>query len=210
MYNPAAKIPSMPQGSTESGSLKGTPSLRVFQGSSATSNPEWWVAPVKNVALAVFVAVPVFALFFPSLAGRVVWTILIAALPLFIVLAGYHRWRRICPLAFIAQIPARLKHPGRRRSSAWLEEHYYYVACAVFFVSLWLRLIATNGNGKAIAVFFVLLSLTAFAFGLSYTGKTWCNFACPLCFIEKLYTEPHGLQDEKTCRVRTQCVPWRL
>ena len=28
-----------------------------------------------------------------------------------------------------------------------------------------------------------------------FTGKTWCNYVCPVSFVEKLYTEPRGLRD---------------
>ena len=154
-----------------------------------------------------FIAVPIFAYFFQDYAGGVVWTILVASLPIFIVLVGYHRWRRICPLAFFAQLPARLKRPGTRKAGPWLEANYYYVVFCVFFVSLWLRLIATNGDGHAIMAFFVVLSLTALLFGMLYTGKTWCNYICPVSFIEKIYTEPHGLREtpNSQCAKCTAC-----
>jgi hypothetical protein len=140
---------------------------------------------------------------FEQYAGGGVWTIVIASLPVGIVLVGYHRWRRICPLAFLAQLPTRLQRPGTRRAGPWLETNYYYIAFAVFFVSLWLRLVATNGDGPAIAAFVVLLSLTALLCGIVYTGKTWCNYVCPLSFIEKIYTEPQGLRETSN----SQCVP---
>jgi CRP-like cAMP-binding protein len=165
---------------------------------------EWWVEPIRWVALAVFIAIPIFSYFFRDYAGGVVWTIVVASLPAFIVLAGYHRWRRICPLAFFAQLPAHLRRPGTRRAGPWLEANYYYVACSVFFVSLWLRLIATNGDGQAISAFFVLLSFTALLFGVLYTGKTWCNYICPVSFIEKIYTEPHGLRETRNSQC-TKC-----
>jgi Cyclic nucleotide-binding domain len=171
------------------------------------SDAEWWVEPIRWIALAVFIAIPIFSLLAEDYAGGGVWTVVIAGLPVFIVLVGYHRWRRICPLAFFAQLPVRLKRPGTRRAGPWLEANYYYIAFAVFFVSLWLRLIATNGDGHAIAAFFVLVSLAALLFGLLYTGKTWCNYICPLSFIEKIYTEPHGLRETRNsqCAKCTAC-----
>ncbi len=165
---------------------------------------EWWVNPVKWVALVVFIAVPIFSLFAQAFAGRVVWTMVVAGLPLFIVLVGYHRWRRICPLAFFAQIPVRLRRPGTRKASPWLEKNYNFVAFTIFFASLWLRLIATNGDGPMLSAFFVLLSLAALAFGALYTGKTWCNHICPVSFIEKIYTEPHGLRETSNSQC-TKC-----
>jgi hypothetical protein len=168
-----------------------------------SSHAEWWVAPLGWVALVVFIALPIGTYVFEAYAGGVVWTAIIASLPVFIVLVGYHRWRRICPLAFVAQLPGRLARPGTRKAGPWLEAHYYSISFAVFFVSLWLRLVATNGDGHAISVFIGLLSLTALLVGIVYTGKTWCNYLCPLSFIEKIYTEPHGLRETPN----SQCVP---
>jgi len=128
------------------------------QSQTETDN-EQWVEPIRWVALAVFVVLPVFAFFVQRFAGRVVWTVMIAALPLFIVLIGYHRWRRICPLAFFSQIPVMLRRPGTLKASEWLERNYYYVSFAVFFFSLWLRLIATNGSGASISIFFIISRL---------------------------------------------------
>ncbi|PYS48983.1 MAG: hypothetical protein DMF68_11385, partial [Acidobacteria bacterium] len=106
------------------------------------ADAEWWVEPIKWVALAVFIAVPLFAHMemIEPIAGRIVWTVVVAGIPLFIVLIGYHRWRRLCPLAFFAQIPVRLKRPGILKAQPWLEKNYYYVSFAVFFFSLWVRL----------------------------------------------------------------------
>ncbi|MCM3900479.1 MAG: cyclic nucleotide-binding domain-containing protein [Pyrinomonadaceae bacterium] len=175
----------------------------------ATENPRggWWVSPVKWTALGIFAAIPIFSLLWPRLAGRVVWTVVVAAIPLFIVLVGYHRWREICPLAFFAKLAGSLRVPGRRRVPQRSELTYYYVAFAIFFLSLWLRLIATNGDGVALALFLVSLLLVALVSGAIYTGKTWCNYFCPLSFIEKIYTEPRGLRatSNSQCPKCTAC-----
>ena len=136
-------------------------------------------------------------------------SILLPIIPLLIVIAGYHRWRLICPLAAFAQLAAKLGHPGERRASAWLQANYYYVAFAIFLVSLWIRLVATNGNGAALGGFLLLLSLAAFLYGARYTGKTWCNYFCPLSFIEKIYTEPRGIRPtaNSQCEKCTACKP---
>lgn len=168
---------------------------------------EWWVEWLRAAALAVFVGVPLIGVFAQPLAGRVVWTVTVALLPLFIVLVGYHRWRRICPLAFFARLPGFLGRPGQATIPAWLEKHYHLVPLAFFIFGLWMRLIATNGDGQAIALFFVGLSLLAFLAGALYTGKIWCNYFCPVSFIEKIYTEPHGLREtpNSQCDKCTAC-----
>jgi hypothetical protein len=171
------------------------------------SRGDWWVEPVKWSALGVFVAIPILSVWWPQLAGRVVWTVVVAAIPLFIVLVGYHRWRVICPLAFFAKLAGLLRIPGRHRVPQQLELTYYYVAFVIFFISLWLRLIATNGDGVALALFLVSLVLVAMVSGAIYTGKTWCNYFCPLSFIEKIYTEPRGLRptSNSQCPKCTAC-----
>jgi hypothetical protein len=162
---------------------------------------------IRWIALAVFLAVPLVGLWLPARAGRLVWTVAIAGLPLFIVLVGYYRWRVICPLAFFAQLPNYLGWPGTRKVTPWLEANYYLAAFAFFLFSLWLRLVATNGNGHAIAAFFVSIALPAAAFGAVYTGKTWCNYVCPVSFIEKIYTEPDSLRaaPNSQCAKCTAC-----
>ena len=184
-----------------------TSALPLAERKPRVSDAEWWVEPIKWVALVVFIAIPLFAHMemVEPLAGRIVWTVVVAGIPLFIVLIGYHRWRRLCPLAFFSQIPVRLKRPGILKAQPWLEKNYYYVSFAVFFFSLWVRLIATNGDGHAISAFFVMIALAALIFGVFYTGKTWCNYICPLSFIEKIYTEPHGLRETKNSQC-TKCT----
>lgn len=162
-----------------------------------------------GAALLAFAGLLALALLAPAAAGRLFWTVAVASLPLVFVLAGYHTWRRICPLAWIAQLPARAGVAGRRRAGPWLQAHGYHVAFGLFVVSLWLRLVATNGDGYALAAFVGALSLAALGVGLVFTGKTWCNFVCPVSFVERLYTEPRGLAEtpNSQCATCTACKP---
>lgn len=164
-----------------------------------------WVQVLRWVALAVFIAVPIFCFLVQDLAGRVVWTMVVASLPLFIVLVGYHRWRVICPLAFVSQLSTRFWRPGSLRMSKRWEFTYYFACGGIFFVSLWLRLVATNGDGIVLGSFFIALSFAALLVGVFFTGKTWCNYLCPVSFVEKIYTEPHGLRDTENSQC-TKCT----
>ena len=161
------------------------------------------------MAVVVFFGLLVLDVAVPQVAGRVFWTVAVASLPLLFVIAGYHRWRRICPLAWIAQIPTRLGLAGHRRAGPWLQAHGYDLVVALLVISLWLRLVATNGDGRVLAAFLVLLSASAVAVGFVFTGKTWCNYVCPVSFVEKLYTEPRGLRDtpNSQCATCTACKP---
>ena len=50
----------------------------------------------------------------------------------------------------------------------------------------------------------LLIVLAGFAFTVDsvYTGKTWCNYVCPISFVEKIYTEPRNLRPT----ANSQCV----
>jgi cytochrome c peroxidase/CRP-like cAMP-binding protein len=171
----------------------------------STRDSESWVEPIRWVALAVWIGIPILALLAQPIAGRVVWTIAVASLPLFIVLVGYHRWRRICPLAFCNQIMVKLRRPGSRRMSQEIEDRYYVIPVTLFTIGLWMRLVWTNGDGDALALFFIGISLVAFLVGTVFTGKTWCNYICPVSFIEKIYTEPNGLRETRNSQC-TKCT----
>ena len=67
---------------------------------------------MRYAALVFFPGLILFSVAAPARAGRAFWTVAVASLPLFFVLAGYHRWRRICPLAFVAQLPHALGWAG--------------------------------------------------------------------------------------------------
>ena len=127
----------------------------------ATPPPDaWWVIPVRRAALLVFLTLIGFSIVDRSHAGRIFWTIAVASLPLIFVLAGYHRWRRICPLGLLAQLPARFGLGGHRRAGGWMQRNAYYVSFTVFLVSLWLRLVATGKTNHAIAAELVLSEKT--------------------------------------------------
>lgn len=134
---------------------------------------------------------------------RLIWTVLIAALPLFFVIGGFHLWRRICPLSWFSQLPIRAGRGGQRKVSGRLAEHPIVLPAGLMFVGLTLRLVAINGSGLALAAFLVAVAGAAIAVGATYRGKTWCNFVCPVGFVERVYTEPSRLIDSGN----SQCKP---
>jgi branched-subunit amino acid transport protein len=83
-----------------------------------------WVGALQRAAIVVWLTVPVLGLLDQPLAGRLVWTIVVTALPLVIVLVGYHRWRTICPLAWFNRLPLRFGRASRRRMPSWVERRY--------------------------------------------------------------------------------------
>jgi len=63
--------------------------LRVIsQGHTSPVPDAWWVKALQRAALVVYPGLILFGIVRPALAGRILWTVSIAALPLFFVLAG--------------------------------------------------------------------------------------------------------------------------
>jgi CRP-like cAMP-binding protein len=157
------------------------------------------------------VLVVAFAITFPVVLGvdhgnRILWTIAIPALPLFWVVAGYHVWRRICPLAVASQVGRLVGRPGTRKAGGWLARNYLLVQLGGMWVALSLRLVATNGSAVWLAGFLGAVAAVALVVSFTYAGKTWCNFLCPVGMVEKIYTEP-APDARGSGKVTSQCAP---
>jgi hypothetical protein len=138
---------------------------------------------------------------------RVFWTMLLPLLPVGIVLMGFHTWRSICPLAWFAQLGRRVSRGPQRRVPPWLERWFFPTTFAILLALLVLRLVATNGDRWWLSGSLVALALAAFATNAVFTGKTWCNFVCPVGFVERVYTEPRSLRPapNSLCSPCTAC-----
>jgi hypothetical protein len=143
------------------------------------------------------VMVIAFAATVPTILGvrhgnRVFWTVGIAGLPFLWTTIGFHAWRRCCPLAACTRLASFVGRGGTRRMGAWMGRNYLVVQLAIMIACLSLRLVVTNGSATWLAVFLVAIASTAVATGFLYSGKTWCNFLCPLGVVERIHTEPAG------------------
>ena len=144
--------------------------------------------------------------------GRVIWTVVIALLPLFIVSVGFYAWRRICPLAFFGRMSEWLEWPDKRgtpnaemrrkRVSGWMAHNYPVVTSSFLITMLIMRLLLINSNPAALGWTFVILCVLATVCSFRYTGKTWCNFFCPVGTIERIYTDT----DRPAYRKNAQCL----
>ncbi|MBK9029743.1 MAG: cyclic nucleotide-binding domain-containing protein [Myxococcales bacterium] len=137
---------------------------------------------------------------------RILWTVAIAALPLFWVVGGYHVWRRICPLAVVGQLGRLLGRPGTRKVEGWLTRHYLHLQLGLMLVGMSLRLVATNGSTAWLAGFLIVVVVAAAVVSLVFAGKTWCNLICPVGLVEKLYTEP-APRAAGAVEPTSQCAP---
>ncbi len=167
----------------------------------AGSAPAWITA--ARLVLLVALAATVPTILMVEHGNRLLWTIGIAALPLFFVVGGYHLWRRICPLAVVGQLGRLLGRPGTRKVGDWLAERYFLFQFALLFIGLSLRLIAINGSATWLGGFLIFVVVAAALVSFVFTGKTWCNFICPVGVVEKMYAEPSRLHGELT----SQCSP---
>ena len=163
--------------------------------------PGWVTAARLVLVLAFAAAVPV--ILGVDAGRRLFWAAAIAVLPVFWVVGGYHLWRRICPLAVFSQIGRVVGAPGSRRAGGWLTRNYMLLQLVLMVVALSLRLVATNGTQWALVGFVGGATVAAVIVGFVYTGKTWCNFVCPVGMVEKIYTEPSRIAGG----ANSQCAP---
>ncbi|HUQ06747.1 MAG TPA: cyclic nucleotide-binding domain-containing protein [Kofleriaceae bacterium] len=165
----------------------------------------------KHIVAARVVLVLALCATVPTLLGvrhgnRILWTIAIASLPLFWVVAGYHVWRRICPLAVAGQLGRLVGRPGTKKVEGWLAENYLFLQVGLMLVGLTLRLVATNGSAYWLSGFLITVVVAAAIVSFIYGGKTWCNFICPVGVVEKMYTEPARAAGGKN-EMNSQCAP---
>lgn len=152
--------------------------------------PGWLVAARVVMVLALLATVP--TILAVDHGNRMLWTMAIASLPMFWIVAGYHVWRRLCPLAVVAQLGRLVGRPGVRKVGGWLAERYLAVQFGLLVAALAFRLVAINGSASWLAGFLVAVVVVAAVVGFVWGGKTWCNLLCPVGVVEKLYTEPSG------------------
>jgi len=161
---------------------------------------------LRVVTMAIFIAlVPI--LFFSKFGTTLVWTILIPILPLALLVIGFSRWRDICPLAMISKISQRAQFIKKRKVPEWFEENFWNFQYFLLFLALSYRLTTLNYDNYALGVFFVFIIFSAFITNLFYTGKSWCNFFCPVGAVEKIYTisNAKNYMQNSACGTCTAC-----
>lgn len=166
--------------------------------------PKWVIAARSVLVLALAATIP--TIIGVEHGNRLLWTVAIASLPFFWMAFGYHLWRRICPLAVMGQLGRLFGRPGTKKMGDWMGKHYVLVQLGVMIVALALRLVATNGSDVWLAGFLGVVVVTAIVVSFVYSGKTWCNFLCPVGLVEKIYTEPaRGASPPP--ELTSQCAP---
>ncbi len=147
----------------------------------------------------------------PYAMGTLIWWAMIVPAGIFILLVfGHEFWRRICPLSFISQVPRALGIQRRRNiadamtgeirselvtigEQSWLGKNYLYVQSGLFFLGLGVRILSINSDRNALFIFLVLTICCAMLVGYLYSGKSWCQYFCPMAPVQTVYTGPRSL-----------------
>src|SRR5690606_31028437 len=73
-------------------------------------------------------------------------------------------------------------------------EEWFFVITFVFLaLMLVFRHVGTNGDGVWLGSLLIALAVLALVTNRIFTGKTWCNFLCPVGMVERIYAEPNSL-----------------
>jgi len=156
------------------------------------------VNPFAIPFVVVYLAVALLAFVEPA-TPRIFWTVAMPAVPLFFVIAGFHAWRRACPIATIASLGGALA-PHRRRIPSWLSAAPLVASLGLLYASLVARHVATNGDGPVLGGFLLALAVAAIATNATFSGKTWCNSLCPVGVVERIYTDGGDLGSTSSSR----------
>ncbi len=145
-----------------------------------------------------------------AMGGRIWWTMIVPSSILIIFVLGHEFWRRICPLSFISQIPIALGWQRKHKvinprtgkiydkvivieENSWLGNNYLYVQFSFLFLGLVIRILFTNSHRISLGIFLILTIVAAIIVGYLYSGKSWCNYFCPMGPVQTVLTGPRGL-----------------
>lgn len=144
--------------------------------------------------------------------AAIVWTVVVPVVPFIIVVIGYSRWRNICPLAWFSKIGQNIGSIKKRRISPWFVKNFYIFQFSFLLTAFTLRLYVLNFDTLYLALFFIIVIIVSFLFGLFFIGKTWCNYLCPVSLVEKIYCSSNYYHNKNrsacyTCNACTKNCP---
>ncbi|BAZ45509.1 cyclic nucleotide-binding protein [Chondrocystis sp. NIES-4102] len=138
------------------------------------------------------------------------WGAIVPAAIFILLVFGHEVWRRICPLSFLSQIPRALgwQRQFKRENSktgkvryelakvkpdSWLGKNYPYVQFGWLWIGLCGRILFFNADRLVLALWLLFTIAAAITVGYLYSGKSWCNYFCPMAPVQRIYSEPGGL-----------------
>ncbi len=121
----------------------------------------------------------------PDVTLRILWNVLIPALPATFLLSPA-LWRGVCPLATLNQWANGLL--GRRALAARFLPHVGLVGLVLLIALVPARRFLFNENGMVLGVFIAVVGGAALLLGAVFDAKAgFCNAVCPVLPVEKLY-----------------------
>jgi CRP-like cAMP-binding protein len=163
---------------------------------------------IRGILVAGYIGIVVVC-FTTTLGPRIFWTMALPLLIICIVLMGFNTWRRICPLAFWGTFGVRLKpkKAKNRRVPEWMERWFFVISLSFLIVMLVARLVLINGDGPILGFTLIGIAGLAALTNLFFSGRTWCNFICPVGTVERIYTDPNSLRtiNNSQCTKCTAC-----
>lgn len=160
-----------------------------------------------EITLFVTLIISVPFLFYFDDTTALIWTIIIPPIPLLIIIIGFSNWRNICPLATVSKIAQKINLNNKRKVPKWFEKNFYAVQYFLLFAALAYRLTTTNFNDFQLILFLIFIFASAFVINLIFTGKSWCNFFCPVGVVERIYcvSNSKNYTHNSACSTCTAC-----
>gem|GEM_PF-1797294 len=167
---------------------------------------KYWIHPIRVIAIAIFVSLVILLLTLED-STSLVWTVVIPIVPVLFLVLGYSNWRNVCPLAFFSELSKNINWVEKRKVPKWFEENFYFFQYALLFLAFNARLVILNFDNLYLAAFFIYIVVAAFLINLFYTGKSWCNFFCPVGAVEKIYcgSNSHNYHINSACSKCSAC-----
>ena len=161
---------------------------------------------LEFISIIVFIGM-ILVLFFIENTTSLVWTVIVPIVPLLFLLLGYYNWRKICPLAYFSKVSQKLSWIQKRKVPTWFEDNFYLFQYILLFTAFSFRLTILNFDSFYLGIFFVFVILSAFVTNLIFTGKSWCNFFCPVGVVEKIYcnSNAHNYHNNSACSSCSAC-----
>ncbi|MBE9030331.1 calcium-binding protein [filamentous cyanobacterium LEGE 11480] len=138
------------------------------------------------------------------------WNYVVPGSILVLLVCGHEVWRRVCPLAFISQLPSAIGWQRQTKSSpdkkssrgkiapqSWLGRNYLYLQFALLYVGLCARLLLMNAEAIALGIWLIGTMIAALVVGYLYVGKSWCQYFCPMAPVQKVFSQPTGIFTSK-------------
>lgn len=145
-----------------------------------------------------------------AIGPRFFWAAVVPSAIFILLVLGHECWRRICPLGFLSQLPRALgwqrhrlkvnQSTGLTRKElvkvdkdSWLGRNHLWLQFGFFYLGLCIRLLFVNSDSIALGIFLLLTIASALTVGYLFSGKSWCQYFCPMAPVQKIYSEPRAL-----------------